>query len=217
MTLQHLRLLLTRIDANAIVAQQSRKPQQFELALRDAMMLTYLFVGCRRGSDLLYTDWGDLHMRVDGGPLMRAVDIWRSSPSAVGNLVVTPERSKVGHNKRPESQLMLAQPDLVLCPVMRLKALRSYILQNGRADEGPICCSLTGIRGVLSSQGLNDRVRALVQRYGTDSGETMHGLRRGGMQQLRSQNVSEADIMQQACILTPAVYRKYIDMGRHLL
>jgi hypothetical protein len=79
MTIDHLRSLLLNLDADAVVSWRAQKLQAYELALRDAVMFTYLFIGCRRGSDLLYTNWEDLFFRQARGELIRAVDLWQHS------------------------------------------------------------------------------------------------------------------------------------------
>lgn len=214
----HLRRLLLGLDSTIEASARSGDTRLWELSIRDAAALAYLFGGCRRGSDILYTQWEDLHMSVGSPPSMvPVVKLWgESDHEELGTVYATPSCSKVAHSRRPATQTLPVSTDRVMCPVRRLRNLFYSELISLRTPTGAIFRSSTGSRQVLTSQGLGDRVRVLVQRYGIDNGETMHGLRRGGIQYLQDERVPHSDVMLQASIVTPAVYHKYGDRARHL-
>jgi hypothetical protein len=67
-----------------------------------------------------------------------------------------------------------------------------------------------------ASTALASRFKALLARYCLDEGETVHGIRRGTMQHAYASGVPVLEIMQQACIVTPGICSRYLDVGRHL-
>jgi hypothetical protein len=56
----------------------------------------------------------------------------------------------------------------------------------------------------------------LLSRYSIDEGETMHGIRRGTMQQADEDGLPAEQIKKRAGITCDEVFDKYVDIGRHL-
>jgi hypothetical protein len=194
------------------------------LRLRDSAMLTYMWGSSRRGADMLYAGWAQVYLQGSDLSLTPVSQVWggpgvfhHPDTPAGGSLLIVPSQSKTEHVHRPKSQLIEAHSDPQLCGVIRLRTLYQWYKHHSPDRlQGPIFCSVRHPYQGLTSQAVGSRVRECVTKYSTDAGETMHGLRRGAMQQAVADREAPGDIMQHAGLTSVATFQKYVDLGRHL-
>ena len=219
-----LRLLIERLEDD--IEQQvgslqqplhKQFPRRLRCDLRDSAHLKVMWHSLRRGGDLHRLDWTEVYMQTEDGSIQPVQQAWvaeNAAPPLQGTLLLVPRCSKTEHGKRVQTQEVASQSDPLLCGVSALYRLYQWELSAAQATklEGPVFKTSTGSR--MQSSAACNRVRILLQRYGLDEGETMHGIRRGSIQ--RQQNRPAHEVMRQAGMRSFENYLKYNDPGRHL-
>jgi Phage integrase family len=198
-------------------------PAELSRLLRDAALFSFLWHSKRRGQDVLEHKWSGMYLQC-GTDLVHVSEAWTGGPlyreqRCTHRLVCQPDRVKTAQAKRPASVLVapvpLERPEY--CAVQWLRTYFTWQLDNGQdvsGDQAVFHSSRAG--SALTSQAVSNRFKTLLKRYELDDGETVHGLRRGAMQDAVANGVSINTVMQQASMVTPEVCAKYLDVGRHL-
>jgi integrase len=228
MTRQKMHRLLDAIEAN-IDAETDRlraeplPDSELGRLLRDAAILALLWHGKRRGQDMLNLRWGRLFVQRET-VLVPVLEAWTAHPWArearcTGTLVCLPSRTKTAQDSRPGSVVVPATPDADAnyCAVQRLRTYFTWLLDSqGEVSPEAFVFHNSTRAAQWASTALASRFKALLARYCLDEGETVHGIRRGTMQHAYASGVPVLEIMQQACIVTPGICSRYLDIGRHL-
>ena len=103
-----------------------------------------------------------------------------------------------------------------------LRRLQLYLLDCSRAGISPsnflfrpeTADHQNFKNAALSSSNLNKRLQCYLQQFGIYENETLHGVRRGGMQTGVAKGATEAEIGAKALQVTPAVTKIYLDTSR---
>ena len=192
---------------------------------RDAVGVTVLWATWRRGSDVMRAQWEGLY-RDHSGEL--ASDYW-SAADGGGELppllLLCPTASKTAYTRRPETleiRRLSDRPDAA-CAVTRLRRYHSALLAAGLSARGFIFRPLS-FRSVttgpaisaITSSALANRFKRALEAAEMHEGETVHGTRRGAMQEAERGGMARADVWSRAGIKTPNVGAMYLDQGRHL-
>lgn len=221
MTVIELTHIVRGMGSAIVEAATVHDGDRVHLLLRDLTHMLYMWNGARRGQDVLYADWEDLHLQGSdlrivpvnvawGGEILYAVE-------PRGSLLVVPWRSKTEHTQRPATQTIPVNTDPQLCAVRWLRTFYQWQRQRTRCQpSGPIFTSVRDTTVRLTSQAAGARVRHNVATYGRGGGETMHSFRRGHVQAAQAAGETPAVTMQRAGMRSPATFAKYADCGRHL-
>lgn len=221
MTVASLTHMIQGMDAAVHSAAVVHAGDRVHVLLRDLTHMLYMWNSARRGQDVLYANWEDLHFQGGGSQTVPVHEAWagviQQAVAPRGSLLVVPWRSKTEHTRRPVTQSIPINPEPQLCAVRRLRTFYQWQRLRSRVDPiGPIFTSLRDSAVRLSAQAAQARVRHNVTTYGLGGEETMHSFRRGHVQAAQAAGESSAITMHRAGMLSPATFQKYADQGRHL-
>lgn len=200
-------------SSNAAHPALTRKITMLE---RDAAFYSWLWATGRRGGETLVVRWEDIVTRASGTSVL---DAWAAS-NAVESLMITLDCTKTEHRTRPRTLYMHpSEGNPEHCGVRRLRRYQSWLDEVGHPCTGavfPNMAKAQGERTPLSIQAMENRLSSTMRQHNLYGGETVHGFRRGLMQDLEDAGWAHADILQHVGILTPEVGERYLDRGRHL-
>jgi hypothetical protein len=111
---------------------------------------------------------------------------WAREARCTGTLAFLPDHTKTAQTRRPGSVIVHAAPagPATFCAVQQLRTYFTWLLvSHGEvAADGWVFHNSTR-PAQWPSAALAARFKTLLARYDLDEGETVHGIRRGAMQQ----------------------------------
>jgi hypothetical protein len=195
MTSEKMRKLLSHIEANMEAETDRLRAEPLpdsELGrlLRDAAILALLWHGKRRGQDMLNLKWGRMFVRRDTA-MVPVEEAWTRHPWArevrcTGALVCLPDHTKTAQARRPGSVIVHAAPaePATFCAGQQLRTYFTWLLvSHGEVAANGWVFHNSTRPAQWPSSALAARFKTLLARYDLDEGETVHGIRRGAMQQ----------------------------------
>jgi integrase len=191
------------------------------LLLRDVTFMSLLWNARRRGADVVRLNWEDVYVRWGAQQYVWGEWYEMRDPSETrdteGMVFIIPRETKTEHAKRPNTISIARNCDRNLCCISWMILLYQLLgeVASGLCD-GPMFRVVRGVWGRMSVQGMNNRLRKLLETYSRYEGETLHGIRRRSMQAAALVGESREQIMQSAGIITPDIVMRYLDVGRHL-
>lgn len=183
---------------------------------RDIVLLVWLWHSSRRGADLLALEWEQVWVQ---SAAQTAVSVWEAGGEVQG-LRVTPSRVKNSGRARPATIMLERQAEPEQCPVAVLHGWWQQLRRAGEATTGPIFCCFNrrtippGGRPAQSASGFGHRFKQLMAQCAQPG--TVHGIRRGRLQECQSQGGTTEELKALSAITTESVLAVYLDQGRHL-
>jgi hypothetical protein len=167
-------------------------------------------------------DVGKITMRdffsIEGAPL----DVSSLSDTVVGmQLCIAPNGTKTVKGRRAAAQTFTLTEDRQFCFVHRLINFLSHSQGAGYPITGYLFRPCTADKKsfkeqACSSSSLCHSLQKYLRQAGLFAGETMHSLRRGGMQSDVHKGASFADVQAKAQLKSPGVVKRYLDPSRHV-
>ena len=195
--------IATALDGNAI--SPSSKARVL-LLHRCAANISLTWECCRREHDVNNTHVGQVYVDTQG---TLAVDFWARSDALPEQLLYS--QIKTSQAAWPETIVVPRRSDAAArySAIWRLQQyFAAWAAMRGRAAVcGPLFQSKNGSgQSVkLTTDAANAELKRMLKAIDQNGSETMHGIRRGRVQQACAQGASDAEIGKMACIRTPAV------------
>ena len=205
-------------------SQHGSSPLQRSIATRDGFAFSLLWSTGLRGINAREVCSSDFWLpSTSAQPCQPALpSIFPFFRLEIGSIVeLVPQRLKTSISANSASIQLIVQADQLLDPLFWLH----WHIQSSYAAGSPISNLLVRplnrqgtayLEKPLQNASLLSRLTSLLQQLQLYEGESLHSFRRGMAQQLKAHGKSEAEILQQLLIKTPAVLQsRYLASGRY--